>query len=93
MRFLLRVLVIFVLVMAAISAIRSLLRPMFERANANPTGGPTDGVNREKSSGKLVADPVCGTYIAAANAPSLSRGDETFFFCSEECRSRFRETA
>jgi YHS domain-containing protein len=91
MRFLIRVLVIFVLVMAGIAAIRRLLAPMFERAD-NSARQPSANGGR-KSTGKLVADPVCGTYIAAASAPTLTRGETTFYFCSEECRSRFRETA
>ncbi len=39
---------------------------------------------------KLVRDPVCGTYVAPASAVSLTAGGETLYFCSEECRSKYR---
>jgi YHS domain-containing protein len=75
--------------MAAVSAIRRLFAPMFGTAPPRPEpnrGGPT-------SSGKLVADPVCGTYISTATAHSLTEGEKTFYFCSEECRLQFRHHA
>jgi len=39
---------------------------------------------------KLVRDPVCGTYVAPANALSLTAGGTTHYFCSEDCRKKFR---
>jgi YHS domain-containing protein len=39
---------------------------------------------------KLVRDPVCGTYVAPNPALSLTTGRTTHFFCSEECRSKYR---
>jgi YHS domain-containing protein len=39
---------------------------------------------------KLVRDPVCGTYVAANSALSLTSGRTTHYFCSEECRSKYR---
>jgi YHS domain-containing protein len=39
---------------------------------------------------KLVRDPVCGTYVAPANALSLTSGGTTHYFCSEDCRKKFR---
>jgi YHS domain-containing protein len=34
----------------------------------------------------LVRDPVCGTFVAPATAPSFGTGTQTRFFCSENCR-------
>jgi YHS domain-containing protein len=34
----------------------------------------------------LVRDPVCGTFVAPANAPSLGTGSQMRFFCSDNCR-------
>jgi len=34
----------------------------------------------------LVRDPVCGTFVVAANAPSFGTGTQMRFFCSEKCR-------
>lgn len=39
---------------------------------------------------KLVRDPVCGTFVAPTNAPSLTARGTTHYFCSDECRARFR---
>jgi YHS domain-containing protein len=37
----------------------------------------------------LVKDPVCGTYVVAGRAISLSADGTTHYFCSEACRTRF----
>ena len=34
----------------------------------------------------LVRDPVCGTFVVPANAPSFGTGSQMRFFCSENCR-------
>jgi YHS domain-containing protein len=39
---------------------------------------------------KLVRDPVCGTFVAPGTALSLSAGGTTHYFCSDECRSKYR---
>ena len=39
---------------------------------------------------KLVRDPVCGTFVSPGSALSLTSGGSTHYFCSEECRSRYR---
>jgi YHS domain-containing protein len=39
---------------------------------------------------KLARDPVCGTYVAPGTALSLQARGETYFFCSEQCRSEFK---
>jgi YHS domain-containing protein len=38
----------------------------------------------------LVRDPVCGTFVSPGSALSLTAGGATHYFCSEECRSRYR---
>ena len=39
---------------------------------------------------KLVRDPVCGTFVAPGAARSLTSGGRVNYFCSEECRSKFK---
>ena len=39
---------------------------------------------------KLVRDPVCGTFVSPGSSLSLTAGGSTHYFCSEECRSRYR---
>ena len=38
---------------------------------------------------KMVADPVCGTYVIPGKALQLTRGRETHYFCSEACREKW----
>jgi hypothetical protein len=80
MRFLLRVIVIFIVVLAALSMVRrilGLLAPLLPEQRQRSSGG-----------GRLVKDPVCGTYIPAETA--LQAGGE--FFCSEACRGKYLAT-
>ena len=39
--------------------------------------------------GELKKDPVCGTYVAIGGSPYKTIGQETFYFCSPECREKF----
>ncbi len=39
----------------------------------------------------MVRDPSCNTYIPKDNALSAKAGEEVHYFCSEECRSAFKE--
>jgi len=80
MRFLLRVLLVFIVISAAITIVRGFLAP---RTPARRRGSPQP--ERPQSAGKLVKDPVCGTYVAEENALRVKNE----FFCSEECRSKF----
>jgi len=38
----------------------------------------------------LVRDPVCGTFVVAANAPSFGSGTQMRFFCSDKCRRTYQ---
>jgi YHS domain-containing protein len=40
---------------------------------------------------KLVRDPVCGTWVSPADARFLQLGSSTHYFCSDECRAKFRK--
>ena len=41
------------------------------------------------STGRMVRDRVCETFLPANMALSLKRRGATHYFCSEECRTRF----
>jgi YHS domain-containing protein len=60
-------------------------------------GGVIDGVRGGAARGpvsavKLVRDPVCGTFVAPKTALSASADGNTYYFCSEDCRSKFSAT-
>lgn len=42
------------------------------------------------SGGELKKDPVCGTFISTATAFQKHAGGQTHYFCSTECRDKFR---
>jgi YHS domain-containing protein len=53
-------------------------RPASERPPVVPPGGV------------LKKDPVCGTFISPSTAPHKTLGGETYYFCSTECRDKFK---
>jgi YHS domain-containing protein len=42
------------------------------------------------AAGELKKDPVCGTYVSTAASLSRSVGGEVVYFCSKECRDKYR---
>ena len=42
---------------------------------------------------KLVRDPVCGTFVAPGDSFAFRTAGETHYFCSVECRERFKKSA
>jgi len=76
MGMLLRAVVLLLLVLTAISAIRRILGMLV------PSGRDSESLN---SSGNMVKDPVCGTYVS----PQTAFSARNEFFCSEECRTKF----
>ena len=45
---------------------------------------------KEQSGGELKKDPVCGTFISASTQIQKRIGDTTYYFCSPECREKFK---
>ena len=41
--------------------------------------------------GMMVRDPSCGIHLPEERALETVRSGERFFFCSEECRTKFLE--
>jgi YHS domain-containing protein len=40
--------------------------------------------------GELKKDPVCGTFIAAATSLHKQVGGQMYYFCSADCRDKFK---
>jgi hypothetical protein len=80
MRFLLRVIGLFVMMYAGLSMVRRLWAAF----------APASQVTKAtaSSTGHLVKDPVCGTYVPEGTA--LHAGDQSF--CSEDCRNKWAAT-
>jgi YHS domain-containing protein len=50
------------------------------------------GYTRDSASPRsvgLVRDPVCGVFVVPGRALSAGTGDETRYFCSEDCRRKW----
>jgi YHS domain-containing protein len=60
-------------------------------------GGVIEGAARRQTQAApvkgmpLVRDPVCDTYVDQARALTLRRKGETLYFCSEHCRTEFKQ--
>jgi YHS domain-containing protein len=63
-----------------------LVRP----AASGPPGGTSRGTGQVPTSDALKKDPVCGTFIAASTSLKKTVNGETYYFCSTECRDKFR---
>jgi YHS domain-containing protein len=40
---------------------------------------------------EMKKDPICGTYIPEKQAILYRTGKETHYFCSEECKQKYKE--
>lgn len=85
MRFLMRLVLVFV----AITAVISVVRGLFSSAGSSPDRQARRAAPPTRSSGKLTKDPVCGTYVSEGSAVQA----EGMSFCSEECRQKFLQKA
>ena len=84
----LRTLLVFLLIALALRALRRFL------------GGVAQGVSHDNAARapraqrtapvKMVADPVCGTFVVPGKALQLARGRDTFYFCSDKCRNQWQ---
>jgi YHS domain-containing protein len=45
-----------------------------------------------RSVGELKKDPVCGTYVSTAASITRTVNGEVLYFCSRECRDKYRVT-
>jgi len=65
----------------------------FGASSSPPDGGPAGPSARPTSlptAEALKKDPVCGTYLAASSSVQKTVGGVTYYFCSAECRDKFR---
>jgi YHS domain-containing protein len=75
-----------------ISMLRSVIGALGKLFGDFVSPPPPDGVRRPSvaSGGELKKDPVCGTFISTATAMQKKVGSETYYFCSTECRDKFK---
>lgn len=58
----------------------------------HPPASPQAGPRRSSvpAGGELKKDPVCGTFISTSTGIQKRAGGETYYFCSNECRDKFK---
>ncbi len=49
----------------------------------------TKAKERKIAAGKMVKDPICGTYVDVDSSISVRDGSATHRFCSYECRQAY----
>jgi len=59
------------------------VRKVDQARQQQPGAPPAQGVQMAK-------DPVCGTYVVPERALSVNVGRQTIYFCSAECRDKYR---
>jgi YHS domain-containing protein len=93
----LRALVEMVVTLVAVYIVRQILAILassfksggFSR-RAGSAGSPPPPPPRGATIGELKKDPVCGTFISTETAFQKSVHGETYYFCSTECRDKFK---
>lgn len=85
----LRIILLAVLSFLIVRALRMLIGGALREVTGAP-GAAAGGRRQPRTAVKLVRDPVCGTHVAPQSALSLVAGGTTQYFCSPECREKFR---
>ena len=78
----------FLLVLLLIFVARAILR-LLDGVRQGVSGSSTGRRSGTRPPVKMVADPVCGTFVVPGKALELARGRQTHYFCSEECRDQW----
>jgi YHS domain-containing protein len=76
-----------------ISVVRSIVRIVlkgFADLFHPPAPAQTGPRTPVPAGGELKKDPVCGTFISTSTAIQKRAGGEVYYFCSAECRDKFK---
>jgi YHS domain-containing protein len=86
--------------MALLDLLLMVLAMVVARAVWRILGGVTEGLSGRASGSRggnvpargvqMARDPVCGTYVVPDRAVALSDGSSRVFFCSANCRDKYR---
>jgi YHS domain-containing protein len=87
-----RIAVYLLLAIIVISLLRSIIGIVVKGFGSVLDAGSTTARERPPASpgGELKRDPVCGTYVSEATAIRKLANGQTHYFCSSECRDKFR---
>ena len=77
-----------VVILTLLRSVLDAVGKAFSSASSSPSPS-APGAPRGQAPQSLKKDPVCGTFVSAATAMQKTRGGETYYFCSAECRDKF----
>ena len=81
-------LIVTVLVITLLRSVIGILAKAMFHPSAPPSASPARP--SVPAGGELKKDPVCGTFISTATAIHKNVRGETYYFCSTECRDKFK---
>jgi hypothetical protein len=77
-----------VVILTLLRSVLEAIGKVFSGALSSPSS-PSAGAPRGQAPQSLKKDPVCGTFVSVATAMQKTKGGETYYFCSAECRDKF----
>ena len=84
----------FMLIMSVIRSVLGIVGKAFNGLSntSTPQAGATSTHSPSNPApvGELKKDPVCGTFISTATAFQKFSQGQTYYFCSSECRDKFK---
>jgi len=88
----LRAILYAIVAVLAISLLRSVIGVLAKGFHdfVNPAAQTQPRRPTVESGGELKRDPVCGTFISTSTALQKKVGKDVYYFCSEECKARFK---
>jgi YHS domain-containing protein len=84
-----------VLVISVVRSIIGIVLKGFSDLFHPPEAGPANTSTPSSTPsvpmvGELKKDPVCGTFVSTSTAFQKRIGGETYYFCSDDCRDKFK---
>jgi YHS domain-containing protein len=83
-------LIVAVLFISLLRSVIGILAKGFSAAFQTSTAGTAPRRQSVPQGGELKKDPVCGTFISTATAINKQIRGETYYFCSQTCRDKFK---
>ena len=72
-----------------LTLLRSVLEAAGKAFSSGASAPASAGADAQSAPQSLKKDPVCGTFVSMATAMQKTKGGETYYFCSAECRDKF----
>ena len=78
-----------VIILSLLRSVLEFIGKAFTSATSASPADPRRPSGQTSQPQTLKKDPVCGTFVSSATSMQKSKGGETYYFCSAECRDKF----